>query len=294
MSEQIEKQSELIEKLYDKIEEKDVIIRKQQKMLFGRRNEKAAAIQMMENMEPLFTMDYPEPKPEEKSRKVKAQERRRCPNRTDDLDSRPHEKIVIEASEEEKTCSGCGGKMIQIGEEKIRTIVKILPPHIIIEDIYTESYACPTCTNDGEGVLYKTKALGAFDPQIVCRGADHRLHRQRAVCQRRAILSVGKRVKPLEPADQPKDDVELDDARVRTLFRVVVQEDERSSLERGIHPLRRDDDPGQRRRRKKGYEPIVHVGVQLGDGKRKKFFWLLKKVKFKFSENLTKCHRRID
>jgi len=130
MAEQIEKQSELIEKLYDKIEEKDAIIRKQQKMLFGRRSEKATMIQMMENMEPLFTMDYPELKPEEKSRKVKAHARRHCPNRTDDLDSLPHEKVVIE---EEKTCPWRQGRMIKIGEEKVRTIV--------IEDIYTESYA---------------------------------------------------------------------------------------------------------------------------------------------------------
>jgi len=140
-SEQIEKQSELIEKLYDKIEEK-AIIRKQQKMLFGRRSEKAEAIQMIENMEPLFTMDYPEPKPEEKSRKVKAHERRRCPNRTDDLYSLPHEKVLIEASEEEKTWPWCQERMIKIGEEKVRTIVKILPPLIIIEDICTE--ATPT------------------------------------------------------------------------------------------------------------------------------------------------------
>lgn len=156
--------TELIEKLYDKIEEKDTIIRKQQKMLFERRSEKATMIQMMENMEPLFTMDYPEPKPEEKSRKVKAHERRRCPNRTDDLDSLPHEKVVIEASEEEKTCPWCQGRMIKIGEEKVRTIVKILPPQIVIEDIYTESYACPACTNNGEGVLYKTKAPDALIP----------------------------------------------------------------------------------------------------------------------------------
>ncbi len=45
------------------------------------------------------------------------------------------------------------------------TIVKILPPQIIIEHFYTESYdACPACTNDGEGVLYKTKALGVLIP----------------------------------------------------------------------------------------------------------------------------------
>ncbi len=72
-SEQIEKQSELIEKLYDQIEklnnqieQKDEIIRKLQKMLFGRKSEKAAALEMMANMEPLFTMDYPEPKQEER------------------------------------------------------------------------------------------------------------------------------------------------------------------------------------------------------------------------------------
>lgn len=100
-SEQIEKQSELIEKLYDKIEQKDEIIRKLQKMLFGRKSEKAAALEMMANMEPLFTMDYPEPKQEERTGTVKAHERRRCPNRTDDLDSLPHEKVVIEATEEE-------------------------------------------------------------------------------------------------------------------------------------------------------------------------------------------------
>ncbi len=68
-SEQIEKQSELIEKLYDQIEklnnqidQKDEIIRTLQKMLFGRKSEKAAALEMMAYMEPLFTMDYPEPK----------------------------------------------------------------------------------------------------------------------------------------------------------------------------------------------------------------------------------------
>ncbi|MEY8258366.1 transposase [Erysipelotrichaceae bacterium 66-17] len=66
-SEQIEKQSELIEKLYDKIEQKDEIIRKLQKMLFGRKSEKAAALEMMANMEPLFDMDYPEPKQEERT-----------------------------------------------------------------------------------------------------------------------------------------------------------------------------------------------------------------------------------
>ncbi len=75
-------------------------------------------------------------------------------------------------------------------------------------------------------------------------------------------------MEPLEAADQPKDDVELDDARVRTLFRAVVRENERPFLERGVHPLRRDDDPGQRRRRKKGYEQVVHMGIQLDDGKR--------------------------
>ena len=107
-SEQIEKQSELNEKLYDQIEklnnqieQKDEIIRKLQKMLFGRKSEKAAALEMMANMEPLFTMDYPEPKQEERTGTVKAHERRRCPNRTDDLDSLPHEKVVIEATEEE-------------------------------------------------------------------------------------------------------------------------------------------------------------------------------------------------
>ncbi len=73
---------------------------------------------------------------------------------------------------------------------------------------------------------------------------------------------------PLEAANQLKDDVELDDARVQTLFRTFVREDERPSIEGGVHPLRRDDDPSQRRRRKKGYDQVLHVGVQLDDGKR--------------------------
>lgn len=170
-SEQIEKQSELIEKLYDQIEklnnqieQKDEIIRKLQKMLFGRKSEKAAALEMMANMEPLFTMDYPEPKQEERTRTVKAHERRRCPNRTDDLDSLPHEKVVIEATEEEKKCPYCGEEMIKVGEEKAHTIVKVIPAQIIIEDIYTETYACPACMNDGEGVLYKTDAPAALIP----------------------------------------------------------------------------------------------------------------------------------
>ena len=130
------------------------------------------------------------------------------------------------------------------------------------------SYAYPACTNDGEGVLYKTKASGTLIPGSYAGDADDRVHRQRTVCQRRTVLSVGKRVEHLEAADQPKDDVELDDARVRKLFRAVIRTHERPSIERRIHPLRRDDDPSQRRRRKKGYDQVLHVGVQLGKGKR--------------------------
>ena len=115
-------QYDQIEKLNNQIEQKDEIIRKLQKMLFGRKSEKAAALEMMANMEPLFTMDYPEPKQEERTGTVKAHERRRCPNRTDDLNSLPHEKVMIEAIEEEKKCPYCGEEMIKVGEEKVGII----------------------------------------------------------------------------------------------------------------------------------------------------------------------------
>ncbi|OLU48035.1 IS66 family transposase zinc-finger binding domain-containing protein, partial [Dubosiella newyorkensis] len=42
--------------------------------------------------------------------------------------------------------------MEKIGEEKVRTRVIIEEPKIRIEEIYTETYVCPSCRQDGEDV----------------------------------------------------------------------------------------------------------------------------------------------
>ncbi|OLU44121.1 hypothetical protein, partial [Dubosiella newyorkensis] len=68
--EQLEKMIKAIEDLTvrieeqdKKIQEKDAIIQKLQRMLFGKKSEKARHAEMMANMPTLFDLEYPEESP---------------------------------------------------------------------------------------------------------------------------------------------------------------------------------------------------------------------------------------
>lgn len=164
--EQLEKMIKAIEDLTVRIEElnktikhKDAIIEKLQRMLFGKKSEKARHAEMMANMPTLFDLEYPEESPSSARalQNIQYSRKKRCWNK-DDLGDVERTKIVIEAAEEEKKCPWCGKEMEKIGEEKVRTRVIIEEPKIRIEEIYTETYVCPSCRQDGEDVLFKTEA----------------------------------------------------------------------------------------------------------------------------------------
>lgn len=168
---QFEKMTKIIEDLSIQIEElikankeKDAIIKKLQRMLFGRRSEKAQAAEWMANTPALFDLDYPEEDPSScTTEQIRYSRKKRCWNK-DDLADAKRVKVLIEASEEEKKCPWCGEEMEKIGEEKIRTRIVVIEPEIRIEEIYTETYVCSSCMRDGEGVLFKTKAPSPVIP----------------------------------------------------------------------------------------------------------------------------------
>ncbi|MFA1014937.1 hypothetical protein [Dubosiella newyorkensis] len=145
--EQLEKMIKAIEDLTVRIEElnktikhKDAIIEKLQRMLFGKKSEKARHAEMMANMPTLFDLEYPEESPSSARalQNIQYSRKKRCWNK-DDLGDVERTKIVIEAAEEEKKCPWCGKEMEKIGEEKVRTRVIIEEPKIRIEEIGTMS-----------------------------------------------------------------------------------------------------------------------------------------------------------
>lgn len=116
--EQLEKMIKAIEDLTVRIEElnktikhKDAIIEKLQRMLFGKKSEKARHAEMMANMPTLFDLEYPEESPSSARalQNIQYSRKKRCWNK-DDLGDVERTKIVIEAAEEEKKCHGAAKK----------------------------------------------------------------------------------------------------------------------------------------------------------------------------------------
>lgn len=140
-------------------------------LLYGRKSEKTASI-IEERLQPtLFDFnvdtDYPEPDPQkaEEVQEVTVRRKKRKGQRADNFENLPHQKKVIEATEEEKICPWCNSLMTKIGEEKVGSRVVVTEPQIYIEDIYTETYVCENCKSGGESYLYKTKA----EPQTLAK-----------------------------------------------------------------------------------------------------------------------------
>ena len=68
----------------------------------------------------------------------------------------PHSKVLHTIDESDRTCERCGGTMVRVGEEFIRTEVQFIPAKLKVIDHYRETYECRTCRK--KGMPYMEKA----------------------------------------------------------------------------------------------------------------------------------------
>ena len=106
--------------------------------------------------------------------------------------------------------------MEKIGEEKVRTRVIIEEPKIRIEEIYTETYVCPSCRQDGEDVLFKTEAPLPVIPHSFA-SAEAIAHVASERLSKRTLQPAGEGVEMAGSLHQPENDVQLDHGGLRTL-----------------------------------------------------------------------------
>lgn len=77
----------------------------------------------------------------------------------------PTTQVMVDTlTDEQKTCSICGTKMVPIGHEVIRTEIKYTPPKLRRVDYVATTYGCPKCKDTLEPQFVKDEGLPALIP----------------------------------------------------------------------------------------------------------------------------------
>ena len=74
----------------------------------------------------------------------------------------PHSKVLHTIDDSEKICEKCGGTMVRVGEEFVRTEVQFIPAKLKVIDHYRETYECRACRK--RGTPYMEKAPVPYPP----------------------------------------------------------------------------------------------------------------------------------
>ena len=108
-------------------------------------------------------------------------------------ESLPHEEILIDVPEEERTCASCGEPMQQIGEDRTER-VDYRPAKIVVKVLVRPTYACPKKHGVKQAALPPSPVPGGrFDfglvaQVVVSKMADHLpLYRQQDVLARSGL-----------------------------------------------------------------------------------------------------------
>ena len=68
----------------------------------------------------------------------------------------PRSKVLHTIDEREQICERCGGTMVKIGEEFVRTEVQFIPASLKVIEHYRETYECRACRKNGTPYMEKS------------------------------------------------------------------------------------------------------------------------------------------
>lgn len=68
----------------------------------------------------------------------------------------PRSKVLHTIDESEQICERCGGTMVKVGEEFVRTEVQFIPASLKVVDHYRETYECRACRKNGTPYMEKS------------------------------------------------------------------------------------------------------------------------------------------
>ena len=147
----IQEQDEIIEKQKASIENMMQALLHSQKVMFGRKTEKAqydGQLSLFDNDEKLAEQINKE------TEKITINTYKRTPRkagvRKEMLDNLPKE-VVEYVIDENQKCSVCGGELAVIGKVPVRTEVEFQPAKLIVKNIVRQVAKCKKCGANGKG-----------------------------------------------------------------------------------------------------------------------------------------------
>ncbi|OLU47816.1 hypothetical protein BO225_01210 [Dubosiella newyorkensis] len=212
--EQLEKMIKAIEDLTVRIEElnktikhKDAIIEKLQRMLFGKKSEKARHAEMMANMPTLFDLEYPEHSVFQKKTLLEQRRSGRCRKNQDrDRSCRGRKEVpmVRQRNGEDRRRKGEDAGNHRRAENPYR------------RDLYRNVRLSLLQTGWRRRAFQNRSPSSRYSAFFCERGSD-RSCSQRAFCQKRTLQPAGEGVEMAGSLHQPENDVQLDHGGLRTL-----------------------------------------------------------------------------
>ena len=150
------------------------------KKLFGASSEKRNVLEIPGQLN-LFNEAEAEQKPEllieEETEAVRPPKpRKKKTVQTEKFAGLPVRKEYLDLPEDQKVCSECGTKLVQVGEEFVRREVEFIPAKLRVVEYYSRNYSCPQCELDEAPHFYK--------------GRDFHLHRLHGMASASTIAWV--------------------------------------------------------------------------------------------------------
>ena len=130
-------------------EQVDFLTRK----LYGIKSEKTSALEiegqmsLFNEMESCAEPDAHEPDLVEVEKHLR--KRKYAGQREKLIKDIPRSKVLHTIDESEQICERCGGTMVKVGEEFVRTEVQFIPASLKVVDHYRETYECRACRKNG-------------------------------------------------------------------------------------------------------------------------------------------------
>ncbi|MCP4271846.1 MAG: IS66 family transposase [Gammaproteobacteria bacterium] len=132
----------------DELEHQNGLLRRQ---LFGQKSEKLFEVSEEVEQMALSLFDEPVEIPgikEAETEEITYKRAKPSKNRNPIPDDLFCEEVLIEPSEEEKTCSCCGSEKVEIGREENK-VLDIIPQQIFARNYIRPKYACKKCPEEG-------------------------------------------------------------------------------------------------------------------------------------------------
>jgi transposase len=137
-------------------EQVDFLTRK----LYGTKSEKTSALEiegqmsLFNEMESCAEPDAHEPDLVEVEKHLR--KRKYAGQREKLIKDIPRSKVLHTIDESEQICERCGGTMVKVGEEFVRTEVQFIPASLKVVDHYRETYECRACRKNGTPYMEKS------------------------------------------------------------------------------------------------------------------------------------------